>query len=722
MASAKQKKQIAGLILTLTVSFLVSVLYFSGILERLEFISYDQRMAFHRKDALLHDDIAVVLIDEASLQAMDPLVGRYPWPRSVYGDLIDFLALGGARAVVFDILFTESEKSTLGQHTSQSDERLTQASAESGIAIHAVQILKESLADTEAGYLSKPMPSVFINRHAIQGAKGFTDSGNNNFLLPLDGLYEATRGIGAVGIEPDADGIYRRAKLFSVYQGHVFPSLSVAPLLQQFSAQPPQHFTDHIRFGDRHIPLDKQGNLLVNMTGDYRPYSISGLFSSIQKLQAGELENMLVYPDEFENKIVFIGASAIGLEDIKTTPVSAKTPGVMIHASIVSNILNGRFLDDAGHITTVVTITLLAAITMAGILSFSNIYLQAVIPLVLTLLYAGWSLWRFQYHEVYHLTAPLLSIILAWLTAITYMVFTEAKDKRRVRTMFSQYVSPAVLNQLTEHYEDQLGAGIGKKENLSILFSDIRGFTGISEQLEAEQVVDLLNTHFSVMSEVIFRHHGTMDKFIGDAIMAFWGAPIRLDDHAERSVRAAIEMMRSLELVNEQLANKGYPSIRVGIGINTGSVVLGNIGSERKLDYTVIGDNVNLASRLEGLTNQYGCPIIISEYTYQDLAGGIPCALIDQVRVKGKQVPIRLFWPLALPTDDPQALEDAGQLAKLTVDGFEAYFERNWDKALEYYQHLPDGQLKTIFLNRCESYKTNPPPEHWDGVFTLTSK
>jgi adenylate cyclase len=286
--------------------------------------------------------------------------------------------------------------------------------------------------------------------------------------------------------------------------------------------------------------------------------------------------------------------------------------------------------------------------------------------------------------------------------------------------MFTRYVSPAVLDQVMDRGD--LDMSVSSREYLSILFSDIRSFTSISEQLQPEQVVDLLNTYFSVMSEIAFKYSGTLDKFIGDAIMAFWGAPIRTDDHANKSVLTALEMIKALDHVNQIMQEKGYPQIEIGLGINTDHVILGNIGSERKLDYTVIGDGVNLASRLEGLTKLYKCQIIISEHTYRSLTLDIPCALVDAVRVKGKKEPIRIYAPLALPDDDEIVIDVSKQTVLIAEKAFECYIDKRWDEAITLYQSLPMDGLKEVFIQRCQEFQQNPAPDNWDGVYTLLTK
>jgi len=707
-----KKKRQAAVVIALVVSTLVGSLFYSGAVDRLEWIAPDPR-------------VEVVLIDEASLQAMDPLVGRWPWPRSVYADIIDFFTIGGARAVAFDILFPERE--TRGEEVangySANDQSFIDATATAGNIYHAMQVMREVDTREHNGMLNRPMPVAFIKQHALPQTSGFPDYGNNDYLLPIDGLAQAAAGVGIVEVEPDADGVYRRIRPFSVYQGNVFTTLGIAPLLPELDVGTIRFEGDGIALnGTMTLPLDDNGYFLINMLGQFKPYSISGILASVQKLHAGEVANLLVDPYEFEGKIVFIGASAIGVQDIKATPMSAKTPGVFLHASLASNLLQHQFLHPVSRHLSLALLIGFALLVAFGTLSFSQSYQQSLVPLLLAAAYTGWSMWEFGNGRVYDMTAPLLAIALSWLGSSAYLAFTEGKDKRRVRNMLSQYVSPAVLAEVVDKYENQIQAEVGTRENLTILFSDIRSFTAISETTTAEKVVEMLNTYFSAMSEVIFRYEGTLDKFIGDAIMAFWGAPIRLEDHADRGVKAAIEMQRALLKVNEELSTMGLPSVVIGVGLNSGEVILGNIGSARKLDYTIIGDNVNLASRLEGLTKLYGTPIIISEHTHEQLHRPVPCAVVDLVQVKGKQIPIRLYWPLALPDDDAATVKAAQGVAELSEKAFNAYLGQEWDEAIALYEQVPSEKLRDIFIARCSEFKQNPPGEGWDGVYTMTTK
>jgi len=672
--SKRSRKLGPGGLIAVAVIALTLGLYYSGMLMTLENISYDWRMKTVRSEVAAPDDVAVILIDEASLRAMDPLVGRWPWPRSVQADVIDFLALGNPRAIVFDILFSEADAAA-------DDQRLAQASADAGNVIHAMQLYRDSEDEVNRSMLDRPLPAAAIAYAVGQGS----DSGNNVFSLPLPGLLQASAALGVVTTDPDKDGVYRHSHLWHDYQGHRFASLGAAPL-------PPAKYEN--------LAADLQ----VNYYGQIDTYSMSGVLASAQQLLNGEVDNLMVDPFEFQDKIVFIGASAVGLEDLKATPLAA-------------NLLSGDLLEAAPQSVTLASVMVAALLVCLLVLYFNSIWLKGLAPLVCALLYVGLALSAFKQNLVLAMAPPLLAMVLAAVLCSTYLLFTEGRDKRRVRTMLGQYVSPAVLGTVVDTYEDHLNAEVGSEEELSILFSDIRGFTSLSEAMPPDKVVEMLNHYFSAMTEAVFERRGTIDKFIGDAIMAFWGAPLREAQHAELALQAAMEMHARLKQVNEWLQAHDYPAIQIGIGIHTGPVILGNIGSVQKLDYTIIGDNVNLASRLEGLTKQYGATIVISEMTHRKLQQPVPCYVLDLVRVKGKQVPIRIYAPIL---DLEQS--DAERQAGLCQRAFDAYLQQDWPTAIELYQQLPEGVLRSTFVERCRSYQRQPPRQGWDGVFTMTSK
>ncbi len=700
----------------------VLALHLAGTLDRVEWILYDQAARMVRAGKRASPAVAVVLVDDASLQAMEPLVGRWPWPRSVFADLIEFFAMGGARAVVFDILFTERERGEpagLSPH----DARLVEATAEAGNVYHAMQLVRDAPDEFNRSLLYRPMPEAFVRKFSWPRPGGAVPVvAANNYYLPMENLWRSSRGVGFVDFEPDGDGVYRRTALLREYQGRWFPCLALAPLADPSDSAVVRMGEGRVRVGGLEVPVGRDGTCLVNFYGKLDAYSISGILASLRKIRQGEPEAAAVSPYEFEGRIVFVGASAVGLQDLKATPLASKTPGVVLHASLASNLLEGELLEPAPPYTAPVLTLVFAVLTVGGILCLPGLMGQAAAPLALAGGYGLWAVVRLGAGQVYPLAAPGAAVALGCVVGFAYRAATEGRQRRRVRRMFAQYVSPAVLEQIVDRMDEALRAEVGETQELTILFSDIRGFTTLAEDLDARQVVEVLNMYFQEMTEAVFRYEGTIDKFIGDALMCFWGAPIRAPDHAERAVRCALAMLERLREVNRRLRSKGHPEVDIGIGINTGRAVLGNIGSERKLDYTAIGDEVNLASRLEGLNKVYGTHVLVSESTVRALPPEIPCAVVDKVRVKGKTRPIRVYRPLVGADPSAEEVVRARDLASHFEEAFSAYERRDWSRALMLYAHLPQDPVCRLFQERCRHFLDREPPADWDGVYAAASK
>lgn len=708
------KATLAVFFISMFTSFLVTQ---TSLMQDLEWTVFDLESQLFADEVSPPDDVAVILIDEASLAMMNPLVGRWPWPRSVHADVIDFLVMGGAERIVFDILFTEHEDRLNQGRLNENDQRLVESVAAAGNVVMAAQLLEDERDDFNQTLLHRPLPKEVVDRFSLDVPLKFKHQTEaNNYYLPFPELTEVSERLAIVEFAPDRDGVYRRTRLFRSYEGTYFPALSTGAL--------PSSELDRILRPDSPIPLSNS-SYLIRMYRGFAPYSISGILASIQKIYNGEVENLPVDPAEFEGKTVFIGASAVGVEDLKLTPLDTLTPGVFLHASIYGNIRQNNYLSEIPQPVSYGVMIVAAMATVFSNLFLSNMRRRILATAAIFCLLIGGGLALFAYNIVLPLVAPSVSLLAASLSSFIYLGATEGRDKRRIRAMLGQYVSPAMLASVIDSGGSVLKAEVGTRERLSILFSDIRGFTSLSEHLPAEQVVEILNGYFSGMVDIIFDNEGTLDKFIGDAIMAFWGAPIKLDDHAARAVTSAMHMTRWLEEFNHQLKRDNLPQLAIGVGIHTGEVILGNIGSERKLDYTVIGDNVNLASRIEGLTKPYGAAVLISEDTFGELDGAAICRIVDQVRVKGKKLPTAIYEVLALE-DDPSAIkEHARTVSTLTGSAFNLYLNGQWSEAEGAYRTLgatfPGDPLADIFVERCVQYR-DTPPSSWDGVYTLRTK
>jgi len=724
------KRLKALLFITILVTAIAGATQHFNVLQRLEYIAYDWQLTLARQGKTQPEDIKIILVDDASLQAMDPIVGRWPWPRSVFAEAIDFLARGEPKAVIFDILFSETENAA--ERHKSGDAHLIESTQSAGMVYHAMLFMHD---DELASYGATPLPSYIsqydtaeLSNRSLQKQSVLFDRQNNppdynNFLIPIDGLYQSAAGVGVVTAEKDADGVLRRMTPFFQYQAQNYPALSTASLgITNRQSGTETDATQQI------VPLTTQGELLVNQY-PFESYSMGAILAAKAKLDEGDVANLSLYPDEFKDKYVFIGASALGLHDLKTTPLMKNTPGVYMHASVLGNFLQNDFLAPPKDALTYLSIILAILITTIAVLASNRLILQFTLPLLVAGAYIGMTIWQFQHNQAMVMVTPILGIILAWAMCYSVLLITEEKEKNKIRQMFSQYVSPAALTAMVDNYESYTQAGNGSKEYVTVLFSDVRGFTALSENLPAEQVVEILNFYFTKMTEAVHNHHGTIDKFIGDAIMAIWGAPIKSDTHAIDAVNAAMEMMDKLKDVNAWLEEQNLPSLKIGIGINTGDAILGSVGSEQKADYTVIGDTVNLASRLEGVTKQYDCQIIVSDSTKKALNDRIPCHVVDMIKVKGKEQAIKIYSPI-LPETEPHTETQAALtktydlhcLSELSHEAFSHYINKRWDLAINAYRKIPNENLRKKFIDRCEYFRASPPPQDWDGSTKLIAK
>jgi adenylate cyclase len=512
-------------------------------------------------------------------------------------------------------------------------------------------VIKREEPDKEKKYniqLNRPMPEDFRIQHAVRNVQGFlhvpASELNNDFLLPIEGLRSASRGVAVVEFPPDVDGVLRRTRPLRDYQNGYYPVLGLAPFID--GASKIIIGNKAIQINDRILPIDSKGNYLINMYDIDRvePISAGGIFASLQKIRQGEVEDLVVNPEEFRDAIVFIGVSAIGGADLKATPLAARTPGVIMHVSMAGNYLTNDFPMPPDRRLTVVSI-LGGVLFTAGIVFFSKrLLVRASFPLAMLAAYGWYSVYAFRSNVLVETVPFLIATVTSGFLSFGYLTFTEAIEKRRVSQLFTQYVSKDVLHEVLHNYKEYQKAAMGTKVELTVLFSDIRGFTTISETTPPEKIVEMLNIHFTIMADIILKHNGTIDKYIGDAIMAFWGAPVKMDDHAEQAVLAGKEMIEALKQVNDTLRERGLEmEVKIGVGINTGVATIGEIGSEKKKNYTIVGDTVNLASRLESITKEYKSPLIYSEYTHERIKEKIPGTLLGNVKVKGREQPVNIY-------------------------------------------------------------------------------
>lgn len=620
-------KRLFAIASALTLIFFGLILVFPNFFDDLEAKGIDQYFRL-RGAKTPQNPILLAVIDEKSLGK----IGRWPWPRSQMARLTEKLNEAGVKAVGFDITFSETSiedhiladslqkvanKTTLGFFFYPSPEEVLEA-APSQVEIHENE---RNIYPARLALSSKQLET--------SGRKVFGVQANVPAIAEVSPAHQ-----GFFNVFPDPDGVIRNLPLVLYYKGNAYPSLALqmATLVEGFSPVPlydGEGRLEGLSLGETKIPLQSNGELWINYLGGPKAFPHISIVDILQDR---------VGKDLLQDKIVLVGATAVGIYDMRVTPLSAATPGLEIQANVLDNILSSDFVrfDTSSHLASLILVLclgLLLGLFLPRLRALPSLFLFSAILSVLWLtayllfLKTGWLLL---------VVKPTLNGFLVFGTITIWRFFTEEKERRKIRKTFQYYLSPAVIKEALEHPE-RLKLG-GERKTLTVLFSDIRDFTRKSEKLPPEKLVHLLNDYFTAMTEVVFKYEGTLDKFMGDAIMAIYGAPISQNDHALRAGLTALEMIQKLdENKAAWCAKYGLADFKIGIGIHTGEMAVGNMGSAKRFNYTVIGDAVNLASRLETLTKEYQVPIIVSEDHYQLVKEKLSAKRLSEVQVKGKQ-------------------------------------------------------------------------------------
>ena len=470
----------------------------------------------------------------------------------------------------------------------------------------------------------------------------------------------------------------------------------------------------------RYVPVDANGQMLIYYHGPYRTFRYISVHSLLNDIYPNNAQtNFLEF---FRNKVVFVGASAAGLYDLRATPRQPSFPGIEVHTNIFHQLMKGHFIRQTSTLKQILVILALGLIS-GLIFAATSPTVGIISGLLLSASYVAANLFAFNHHQLWlPMVAPLLTIFATFSIQYVYRYVVEERSKRAIRNVFSRYVSSNVVEELLKN-PDKVALG-GEKRVCTVLFSDLAGFTTWSEQSEPEELVKLLNHYFTEMTHIIFKNGGTLDKYQGDAIMAIFGAPMDVGNHAAQACKAALEMQMRLEEVRKSWAAAGLPQLVQRIGINTGQMIVGNMGSDIRFDYTVIGDSVNLGARLEGVNKVYGTATLISETTLQMAGDAIITRPLDLIRVKGKKAPVRIHDLVGVagePMNDKllDLLEAYNQGHQYFTAGKWEWATKQFAKALQI--NKADGPSKVFFI-RCRKYMENPPEEGWDGVYKLNSK
>ena len=657
-------------------------------------------------------EVVVVTVDQPDLDFFQKQGVSWPWPRQLYAPIIEFCRRGGARAVIFDVLYTENSV-----YGAEDDQQLAQTVAASGDVILPVVLSRgtketgppsdEVLAKASLPFQGPPPPG-------LTTYQGLT--------APIPPLLKAAAGLGTVNSYPDSDGIYRRIPLISICRGRVLPILTFAAFCH-FQKKGPWRFeAGELVRGNYRVPVDEAGRLLLKFRGpsrSFKRFSAANVIQSEVRLQHGKAP--FYQPEDFAGKWVLLGFTAPGLYDLKPSPLAPTFPGVELLATLLDNLLQGDFLRIAPSWLIWLWGLLLAGGVTLAILFSARLIVTLAAPALLLGLHGAVSFLAFRAGWWADPVVPSVALGLAFALAASYSYATEGRQKLAIRRMFAQYMSEKVITHLMAHPE-RLKLG-GERRHLTLFFSDLAGFTSLSEGLKPEKVVALLNDYLSRMTDIILDEEGTVDKFEGDAIMAFWGAPLPQEDQALRACRAALRQQAALAELNQHFADLGLPPLAMRIGLHTGEAVVGNLGSQKRFDYTAIGDTVNLASRLEGLNKFYGTSILASETTRQECGNGVQFREVDLVAVKGRETPVAVYQPLGLPVDlDASEATHSQKFAK----ALDLYRQGKFSEAGALFQHIlgenPQDGPARVFRDRCQQFQGSPPPPDWGGVFRPDQK
>lgn len=685
------------------------MLYELRLFQPLERKSWDLRLRLFSKTSHADKDIVLFLIDQYSLDFYEEQQGLpWPWPREMYSYLADYLEAGGVKAVFFDFIFSES--SVYGV---EDDLRFASSIKKSGNVFLPVFLSREDKGPEESNTeLLKPFSLRGLEKQAgsIYPMKSVT--------LPNRELLSVSKGIGNVQFSPDEDSIFRRIPLLFSYNELTLPALPLAIAGFFGESRIEVRRSGGIWFDKKRIPLDDSGRMVIKYhgpQGTYSTYSVASIINSWAQINEGIQPQ--VPPDVFSGKIVLVSSSAPGIYDLRPTPFSSVCPGVEIQAAVLDNILNRDFISFPGETVVLCLILLSALFTGVGASVLRRSWVIGLFFILCLVLPAALSCLFFFSGYWLEFAAPEFAVVTAFISAALLNYSLEGKQRRFIKNVFRFYLSPSLIDMIVKDPEIlKLG---GDKREITSFFSDIQGFTSVSENLSPEELVDLLNLYLSEMSGIIINYSGTLDKYEGDAVIAFWNAPLELADHAVNACRAALDCQSKLKEMGSLFKSKYGHELFARIGINTGPAVVGNMGSHRRFDYTAIGDTVNLASRLEGACKQYRVPILIGQDTYSEVKEWILTREVDIIRVVGKSRPVKVFEIIA------EKEKATGAQQKLVSDFQEAlteYKNREWEKAAALFQGIKDDALAELYKARCIGFVKNPPPEEWDGVFGLKIK
>jgi adenylate cyclase len=663
---------LASLFLAFTSVFIITALYFNQnqFFESFEAKSYDLRFSSLRGVVPPSPNIGIIKIDDKSIAEF----GRFPWSRIQYVRLLQRLSEAGAKAVLFDVTFSEPEAAAI-------DKSFAAAIKKSGNVGLAVTFDIDS------------------NFHAV------------NSTHTLAKIEKGAAGLGHINLIPEDDGVFRRNQLFIEVDGKKIPSLGLLGAMMAlgkvgFDTRPYEIILNNI-----HIPVDANDFMWLNFTGPpgrYASYSFADIVLG------------RVNPEQLKGKTLFVGATALGIYDMRVTPFSGNTPGVEVHATVADNILSGRFIRRTG-LESIYDIVFIFTLGLIAFYLTRRMGFYAAFPaaILLSSVYVWFVYWMFKQGHWISMVYPPMAVLLALLVGGSFRYLVLERSVRELRSIFSSYHSDKLVARLEEEPEAaKIG---GDNKDVTIIFTDIKGFTAFSEKHTPQEVVNRLNEYLGVMVQVIEEYDGYVDKFIGDGIMAYWGAPLAQADHAKLAIACVLAMKQSMEELCAKWNSEGVEPFAIRAGVQSGEVVAGNIGLRgKKMEYTVIGDTVNQAARLESSAKYYGVDTLVGENSYRSTCDTFSYRELDKIRMVGKQVPVTVYELIGPKTAEENILNEQFATA-LAI-----YRSTDWGKAEKLFAAIvaefPDDRPSEMYLERCQYFKGAGVAEGWDGVFNRRGK
>lgn len=699
------KYLIFSLILS-SISFLTLLSFF----DRFENQMYDLKFKNRYYGKAEENSIEDIVIVDIDLRSSEKLGKYYEWPRSYFAKAVDRLSVSNASVTAFDILFDRS-------NYKDQDSILTEAVKNAGNVITGYSFEFEDAenfiyADSTDGKLVKTV-SISSEKEFGAGEYEIMNIGSENIL-------NSALSNGYLGIDSDQDGVIRKVQLVKKYRGKYYPSFALAICLETLDADPETIILNDgksIEFvsgkdGEKFkIPIDADNYMNIHYKGTWRTFRTIS-FYDVMESRVGK--------KTFRDKPVLIGSSLRGLMDLRSTPVQKHFPGVEVQASVVNTILTRDFVKKSPVSVTFSVMLLMILISAGLILTGLHISVSTIIIIL-----AGWLYYSLtnkvftDYNYVLDVTRPLFALTFAFLTTYAIKYYKENKTKKFIKTTLGKYVPEVVSKELLKD-PDRFRLG-GEKKEITMLFTDIRSFTSYSEKTEPEELVGFLNVYLKKMTGVIKKNCGTLDKYMGDAIICFFGAPVDID-HPYLACRSALGMMAELKKLKSELEKDTFKNIDIGIGINTDTVTVGNIGSDDLFDYTAIGDGMNLASRLEGLNKYYGTNILVSGNTYEKVKDRFIFRELDEVSVKGKDKPVKMFELLGAAEDELD--EKVSEKRLKYSNALKLYRSGDFIKAKEMFSGISalyNDTSSNLMAERCEILIQDTPQE-WTGVWKMEGK